>query len=258
MVRTLDPQYQNRGMRTGPDSIVDARFAAEVRSASRSSKARKIPYFLMSRPGGIPLASTMARRCRGALNVGVLTLLFALPALAKKQEPPLSDYIVTSWTIKDGLSSSIIWALAQDADGYLWLGTNGGLIRFDGVQFSTLSSLGGAPLPKATVRSLFRAHDGSLWIGFSNGEICHFQNGQLRSFSANDNGRGVIVSFAEDRSGAMWAGTATGLLVFDGDRWQSAGGNSGLSEARIITTPAARRQRGTVIIMCSFLVSLWD
>jgi signal transduction histidine kinase/ligand-binding sensor domain-containing protein len=170
------------------------------------------------------------------LLFGAFILLFVSSARASKQEPPLSDYSITSWTTKDGLSSSIIFALAQDTEGYLWLGTNGGLIQFDGARFLTLSSLGGVPLPKAAVRSLFVARDGSLWIGFRTGEISHFHNGQLRTYTESVDSPGIITAFSEDRSGTMWAGSATGLLVFDGDRWQRAGGNTGLGKARIIST----------------------
>ncbi len=187
----------------------------------------------MLRPKWISSASTTACACRVALLAGTLLLLFSPTARANDNEPALSDYSITTWTAKDGLSSSIIWALAQDLDGYLWIGTNGGLIRFDGVQFVTFSSLGGTPLPKAIVRSLFRARDGSLWIGFTTGEISHFRNGQLQTYSEDETGPSAITAFTEDTSGTMWAGSVTGLLVFDGNRWQRAGGNTGLRDARI-------------------------
>ena len=174
----------------------------------------------MLRLEGIQLAAISRHARRSVLVIIAAVMLFVLPAHARNREPPLSDYSLTSWTTKDGLSSSVIWALAQDTDGYLWIGTTGGLIRFDGAQFVNFSRLGGSPLPRSAVRSLYRAHDGSLWIGFSSGEICHFQNGQLRTYIASDNSPGIISSFSEDRSGTMWAGSATGLLVFDGDRWQ--------------------------------------
>jgi signal transduction histidine kinase/ligand-binding sensor domain-containing protein len=190
----------------------------------------------MLRPERNPLAAISRHARRYALVIFAAGMLLVLPAFSKNQEPPLSDYSLTSWTIKDGLSSGIIWALAQDADGYLWIGTTGGLIRFDGAQFVNFSNLGGSPLPSSSVRSLYWAKDGSLWIGFSSGEICHFQNGRLHTFRKTENSPGIIASFAEDHSGTMWAGSATGLLAFDGEQWQKVGGNTGLREARVINT----------------------
>ena len=208
-------------------------FLADIVFRPGSSQSRKIPNFLMPRPKWISSASTIACACRVPLLAGALLLLFTPLARANENEPPLSDYSITTWTTKDGLSSSIIWALAQDTEGYLWIGTNGGLIRFDGAQFVTFSSLGGTLLPKATVRSLFTARDGSLWIGFTTGEISHFDNGKLQTYSEDETGPSAITAFMEDTSGIMWAGSATGLLAFDGNRWERMGGNTGLHDARI-------------------------
>jgi ligand-binding sensor domain-containing protein len=71
--------------------------------------------------------------------------------------------------------------MAQDRDGYVWLGTDTGLIRFDGVRFvawNTLHSV--SPLVNSSVRSLLVAKDGSLWIGFGgNGGVARFTQGRL-------------------------------------------------------------------------------
>src|SRR4029079_9693920 len=70
----------------------------------------------------------------------------------------LTDYTLTSWSRKDGLTGPV-WAIAQDGDGFLWLGNDDGLVRFDGVRFVPWDRLGAAPLPRLTVRSLHVAHD---------------------------------------------------------------------------------------------------
>src|ERR1043166_838201 len=64
----------------------------------------------------------------------------------------LTDYLVTSWSVRNGLPSNGVWALAQDPVGYLWVGTDGGLIRFDGVRFVTWDAISDTPLPKASVK----------------------------------------------------------------------------------------------------------
>ncbi len=99
------------------------------------------------------------------LAAAALLALFPLGAAA--QNPmPLAGYRVSSWIETDGLPPGTIWALAQDGDGYLWIGTDSGLARFDGERFRTWDELGGAPLPDGAVSALTIAADGSLWVGF--------------------------------------------------------------------------------------------
>ncbi len=78
----------------------------------------------------------------------------------------LTEYTVTSWGQQDGFPLGNTWAIAQDDDGYLWLGTDAGLFRFDGVRFVP----GHPPRPSrpCAARSdrCLSARDGSLWIGY--------------------------------------------------------------------------------------------
>src|SRR5437899_1120757 len=91
------------------------------------------------------------------MNLRVLTLLTAVaclnqPAFSAALTPPsaFSDYRITSWTGGDGIMLGEIRSLAQDKDGYLWLASDGGLVRFDGFHFATADIVSGTtPLPKA-------------------------------------------------------------------------------------------------------------
>src|SRR6185503_16182 len=76
-----------------------------------------------------------------------------------------TDYSLTTWGPAEGLSSSAIWAIAQTEEGYLWLGTDAGPIRFDGVRFVPWEDLGLPPLPNVPVRSVSSTRDGSVWFG---------------------------------------------------------------------------------------------
>src|SRR2546425_5772923 len=87
-----------------------------------------------------------------------------------------ADLAARGWSSRlyraeDGLPASLIFALAQDRDGYLWLATPSGLVRFDGLQFVTWGAHGEPPLPYREVRSLLADRDGALWIGFNEGGI---------------------------------------------------------------------------------------
>src|SRR5215510_7048681 len=92
------------------------------------------------------------RRVRATLIL-VLVAAAVVPAAAVDLRDVLADYTLTSWSRKDGLTGPV-WAFAQDADGFLWLGNDDGLVRFDGVRFVGWDRLGAAPLPRLTVRSL--------------------------------------------------------------------------------------------------------
>src|SRR4029078_10800000 len=98
----------------------------------------------------------------------------------------LTDYTLPSWSRKDGLTGPV-WAIAQDGDGFLCLGNDDGLVRFDGVRFVPWDRLGAAPLPRLTGRSLHVAHDKSLWIGFgAAGGIARIQGKSVRVYGAPD------------------------------------------------------------------------
>src|SRR5262245_41863692 len=90
----------------------------------------------------------------------------AAPATASPESPEPSDYIRTEWTRQqNGLPSGTIRAITQDAEGYLWLGMDNGLVRFDGTQFIP-SPHSDALREHPPISSLASASDGSIWLGF--------------------------------------------------------------------------------------------
>src|SRR4030095_2960704 len=81
----------------------------------------------------------------------------------------ISQYAHTAWRLKDGAFSGTPNAISQTTDGYLWIGTQSGLVRFDGVRFVRRTHPDGMHLPSSNVTSLLGASDGSLWIGMVGG-----------------------------------------------------------------------------------------
>ena len=145
------------------------------------------------------------------------------PAAASPVTRGLDDFTVRTWNENDGLSVSRITAIAQDHDGYLWLGTDAGLVKFDGVRFLPVNDIGGVKLPLAPIPALLSTADRSLWIGTVGPYgIARLQNGRLTLYGA-DRGLlpGYVVTLLEDRAGVLWAGNASGLFTFDGDRWHA-------------------------------------
>jgi signal transduction histidine kinase/ligand-binding sensor domain-containing protein len=127
-----------------------------------------------------------------------------------------------SWLEKDGYPGQPR-ALAQTTDGFLWIGANDGLYRFDGVRFERYLSGSGDKLQGGAVVSLLAVPDGGLWIGFAReGRISVLRNGKVTNY-ARAAGLPVdttILSIAQDHDGTMWANTGTGLIRLNGTKWE--------------------------------------
>ena len=123
-------------------------------------------------------------------------------ALALDPKLELSQYAHTSWTVRDGYSLGAVFAMAQTPDGYLWLGGEYGLFRFDGVRFIPWQPPAGQQLP-AKPYSLLVTRDGTLWIGTFAG-LASWSGGKLTLYpELNDL---FVTSLLEDRDGTVWAG----------------------------------------------------
>jgi signal transduction histidine kinase/ligand-binding sensor domain-containing protein len=118
----------------------------------------------------------------------------------------ISQYRHTAWTIRDGLATGTAFAMAQTPDGYLWLSTEFGLFRFDGVRFLPWQPPAGQQLPQVPY-ALLVTRDGTLWIGTFAG-LASWNNGKLTQYP--EVGAGFITSLLEDRKGTVWAGTMGG------------------------------------------------
>jgi len=123
-----------------------------------------------------------------------------------------------AWQQSQGMPHGPIRALAQTRDGYLWLGGDDSLARFDGVRFVPV----GAPkgLPHQPIRVLFGDRAGALWIGTEGGGLVRYRAGRFDGFTTlaglpSD----AITALAEDRDGRLWVGTRAGLSVGQNDHW---------------------------------------
>ena len=115
----------------------------------------------------------------------------------------VGQYGHAEWTLRDGGLPGYPQSIAQTRDGFLWLATDFGLQRFDGVRFTPWEPPPGSSLPGVAFR-LLATRDDSLWIGTDQG-LARWNNGVLSVYRELD---GELVSaLAEDRHGAVWAGT---------------------------------------------------
>jgi ligand-binding sensor domain-containing protein len=148
------------------------------------------------------------QRRRGIVPAGAalagLVLALSSYALALNPALDISQYAHTSWRIRDGFVRGVISAMAQTPDGYLWLGTEFGLERFDGVRPVAWQPPTGQQLPSNRVFSLLAARDGTLWIGTSKG-LASWNAGRLTQYPALA-GLAVRAAIIEDHEGTVWAG----------------------------------------------------
>jgi ligand-binding sensor domain-containing protein/signal transduction histidine kinase len=143
------------------------------------------------------------RRALALVAVTAVSLLFPSGSLlALNPSLAVSQYAHTAWTVRDGFSLGNVYAMAQTPDGYLWLGTEFGLFRFDGVRFLPWQPPAGQQLPDKNINSLLVTRDGSLWIGTFAGLVI-LRDGRLaRPPALHDQ---FVASLFEDREGTVWA-----------------------------------------------------
>jgi signal transduction histidine kinase/ligand-binding sensor domain-containing protein len=140
------------------------------------------------------------------IAIGTVMFLFLLgspPVVALDPSLDISQYGHTAWTARDGLSLGAIFAMAQTPDGYLWLGAEFGLFRFDGIHGIPWQPPEGQHLPEKPY-TLLVTRDGTLWIGTFAG-LVSWNGGKLTQHPELDGA--FVTSLLQDREGTVWAGT---------------------------------------------------
>lgn len=133
-------------------------------------------------------------------------MLCATPSWAS-----ITDYVVKQWNIKDGLPSQSLKSVVQDQQGYMWLGTQFGLSRFDGTTFTNYNTQNSPFLPSNGVNKLLVDSSGLLWVGTKSGLVVITP----ATFAAQEfNIKGPVRDILEDSKGSIWI-AANGLYYVD-------------------------------------------
>jgi len=171
-------------------------------------------------------ATTSAAPHRFLAQIAALILLFVIPLAAPALEPttPLASYSRQAWVMENGLPQNTVQALAQTPDGFLWIGTEVGLVRFDGVSFTVFDKSTTPALPGNDIRCLLAAHDGALWIGTSEG-LARLKDGAVAAFTTKDGLpaagiRGMVED--EDQARTLWVLTDEAPAHLAGNRFMAA------------------------------------
>lgn len=142
--------------------------------------------------------------------------MFAQNARSLDPEKAVTQYALDRWGIEEGLPVKTVTALLQTRDGYLWVGTQEGLARFDGLRFHVFDKRNTA-LRVNNVETLFESRDGTLWVGTRGAGLMRYRDGLLTPHPLNDSlANGRISAIGEDEAGALWVSTFdAGLYRFD-------------------------------------------
>jgi len=177
---------------------------------------------LFSRPGAW-------RACR----IAILTYVSAWGLACASTIESHSNWLHRSWQTDEGLPDNSVTGLAQTRDGYLWVGTLGGLLRFNGATFTPV------PLPQLkgggdrVVRSVFLDHRDRLWLAMERGRIICLEPGSPRIYGAEDGlPTHIARSIAEDGGGDLWLAFPTGLSRIRNGEFRHYGAAEGFTFSR--------------------------
>ncbi|HMY66635.1 MAG TPA: adenylate/guanylate cyclase domain-containing protein [Leptospiraceae bacterium] len=155
------------------------------------------------------------------LNIGAVLFLILCQTLFANPFPKKSAYLEKVFTSTDGLSHNIVSSIVQDKKGYLWIGTYGGLNRYDGFEFRNFNMRDG--LAFDAIRSLAATDDGALWIGTEKG-LNRFKDEKFELFTVEQSGKGLagndISAVRADAKGNLFVGTITGLSVYRNGKFE--------------------------------------
>jgi signal transduction histidine kinase/ligand-binding sensor domain-containing protein len=176
---------------------------------------------------------------RARVAVGAALLL----ALANGAEAASSAWLARDWQSDDGLPDNSITGLAQTSDGFLWVGSAGGLMRFDGVRFQEWPLVNLKGVPNRVVRTVCLDRRGRLWVAMDRGPVVRLEPGAARVFAEGmPDSRATVM--ADDADGSIWIAYANGTLVHLGDQQvKILGAREGLPDAGLcmVATDASGR-----------------
>ena len=160
------------------------------------------------------------RRGRHILALGTLLacmLAWSPSAFALDPALDVSQYAHTAWKIREGFTKGMIGSIVQTPDGYLWLGTEFGLLRFDGVRNVPWQPPADQHLPSSTIMKLLVARDGTLWIGTDKG-LASWNGDRLTQYP--EVAGQFIFALLEDHDGSVWVGTYSFNSFPTGKLWR--------------------------------------
>ncbi len=147
----------------------------------------------------------------------MLLFLIAVPFFvhALERDALISQYVRDKWDTGYSLPSDTLRSVIQTKDGYIWLATSAGLVKFDGLGFTLIESESVPELSVSSITVLLEDRDGSVWIGTEGAGLLRKDKSRFQVFTMADGlSDDFIVALAQDREGTIWIGTSAGLTSF--------------------------------------------
>jgi ligand-binding sensor domain-containing protein/signal transduction histidine kinase len=179
-----------------------------------------------------------------------VALVLACPAFEGRGEDTgaeMRDFSLRTWSQADGLPDGAVTVILQTQEGYMWVGTTAGLVRFDGAKFTEVDLRKNHRDRPVAITALCENATGALWIGTEDRGIFCWQDGQLQHYGSregllDDN----VTSLTLDSASHLWIGTKRGANRREGDRFAAFTTADGLPDNSVSSVRAARS--GTVLI----------
>jgi ligand-binding sensor domain-containing protein/signal transduction histidine kinase len=144
--------------------------------------------------------------------MGLITISLELGATAESTFGPFG---VSRWMPEDGLPAESINAILQSSDGYIWLGTDDGLARFDGVHFKVFDTRTTSEFRNNRVGAVIQDQSGTIWVGTKGGGLLSYHDGRFTPYGPEAGLENEQVkALCEDRAGTLWIGTDGGGLYW--------------------------------------------
>lgn len=145
-----------------------------------------------------------------------LAFSLMLSLTVSAEESPLENRIIYTFDDSNGLPTGEANTVIQTAEGYVWIGSYGGLIRYDGTSFHNYSENG--VFPSSSIRALFQDSSGRLWIGTNDQGVFYCENDGFVQLTHEDNAKFLSIrSFAEGKNGEIYVGATSGLARAESD-----------------------------------------
>ncbi|MCC6132243.1 MAG: hypothetical protein IT186_20165, partial [Acidobacteria bacterium] len=166
-------------------------------------------------------------------------LLAAPPAKGLDPAPPLTRFLIDVWQAEQGLPINTVTAVHRTPRGYLWVGTEEGLVRFDGIRFTIFDRRTTPALANHSISALSEDRDGSLWVGTLGGGVVRLAPSGFETVPLGGGSRGEYIrSLSPARDGGVWAATDGGAVLIRDRKPQRA-----LSQAQGLPADSVRTVR---------------
>lgn len=180
---------------------------------------------------------TIHRMSKPVARIIFLILICLVQAGTGKQvaaQDPTPRYVHDTWTTERGLPQNTVSAIVQTRDGYLWVGTFGGLARFDGLKFTVFDTSNSPGLQSNRILALYEDRAGSLWVGTDQGGLSRYFQGKFSTYTTKEGlPDNYVSSLVEDGEGGLWLTTSKGVARLKDGRFTTYDTPDGLTNNRV-------------------------